>query len=247
MGMVTGYEPLNALKEHGDNIWIVDGPVIKFYGMPFPTRMTVIRLQNGDLVLHSPCALTDDLKVAVSALGKVRHLISPNWIHYAYIHDWAEAFPETVSWASPNVRKRAKKYGSKVVFDRDLSPMAEQEWAGEITQMIVPGSKVHEEVVFFHKASKTLILTDLIENFEPKRVPWWFRPIIRLAGISDPDGQMPRDMRMTFRAGRRQLREAIETMMGWGPEQIIIAHGRWYDKDAVAELRRAFRWALTQD
>lgn len=245
--MATGYEPLNTLMAIGDDIWIVDGPMIKFYGMPFPTRMTVIRLQNGDLMLHSPCALTDDLKMAVSKLGTVKHLISPNWIHYAYIHEWAVAFPKAVSWASPNVRKRAKKYKSDVVFNRDLGAVAEIDWANEVNQMIVPGSKVHEEVVFFHKTSKTLILTDLIENFEPKNVPWWFRPIIRIAGISDPDGQMPRDMRMTFRAGRKQLRGAVETMIGWEPKQIIVAHGRWYDRDGVAELRRAFRWVQMQD
>ncbi|MBL4751695.1 MAG: DUF4336 domain-containing protein [Amylibacter sp.] len=245
--MATGYEPLNTLKEIGKNIWIVDAPVIKFYGMPFTTRMTVMRLQNGDLMLHSPCAICDELKQAVSALGTVKHLISPNWIHYAYIYQWAVAFPDAISWASPNVRKRAEKYQSDVVFDRDLSALAETDWAHEVEQMIVPGSKVHEEVVFFHKASETLILTDLIENFEPKHVPWWFRPIIKLAGISDPDGQMPCDMRMTFRAGRKKLRGAIEAMIGWGPKQIIVAHGRWYDRNAVAELRRAFRWVLTQD
>jgi hypothetical protein len=33
-------------------------------------------------------------------------------------------------------------------------------------------------------------------------------------------------------------------MMAWEPERIIIAHGRWYEGNAVAELRRAFRWVL---
>lgn len=244
MDDLTGYEPLNMLKAIGDDIWIVDGPVIKFYGMPFPTRMTVIRLKNGNLMLHSPCAITDELAQMVSSLGIVKHLISPNWIHYAYIHEWARAFPDAISWASPNVRKRAEKYASDVIFDRDLGLTAEVDWASEVEQMIVPGSKVHEEAVFFHKASKTLILTDLIENFEPKNVPWWFRPIIKLAGIGDPDGQMPRDMRMTFRGGRKQLRAAIETMIGWNPERVIVSHGRWYKADAVRELQRAFRWVL---
>jgi hypothetical protein len=33
-------------------------------------------------------------------------------------------------------------------------------------------------------------------------------------------------------------------MLDWDPERIIIAHGRWYDRDGGAELRRAFRWIL---
>jgi hypothetical protein len=55
---------------------------------------------------------------------------------------------------------------------------------------------------------------------------------------------MPRDMRLTFRNQKRELKAAVETMIAWNPERIIIAHGQWYDKDAAAELRRAFRWVL---
>lgn len=242
--MAGTYEPLNTLKPLGENIWLVDGPRISFYGMPFPTRMTVIRLVNGDLLLHSPSAYSPELAAGLRELGTIRHLISPNWIHYAYIADWADACPGSISWASPNVGKRALKKGNRVQFDHDLGETAEVAWRDEVDQLIVHGSKIHTEVVFFHRASKTLILTDLIENFEPKKVPFWFRPIAKIANIADPDGQMPRDMRMTFRKGRDQLRRAVETMIGWGPDRIILAHGRWYEENAEAELRRAFRFVL---
>lgn len=33
-------------------------------------------------------------------------------------------------------------------------------------------------------------------------------------------------------------------MIAWTPDRIVLAHGRCYDKDAGAELRRAFRWVL---
>jgi hypothetical protein len=55
---------------------------------------------------------------------------------------------------------------------------------------------------------------------------------------------MPRDMRLSFAKNKRQLREAVDTMIAWKPERIIMAHGRWYDRDGAAELRRAFRWLL---
>ena len=47
---------------------------------------------------------------------------------------------------------------------------------------------------------------------------------------------------MTFLGHRRELRRAVATMLGWRPERVIIAHGRWYPENGVAELRRAFRW-----
>ena len=241
---MAGYEPLNTLKPVTENIWVVDGPTIKFYGAPFSTRMTVVRLDNGDIWLHSPTQICDSLKSEIGALGPIRHLIAPNWIHYAHIRDWQAAFPDARAYAAPGVAKRAKKHGMHIRFDENLTQTPPAAWAGQIEQMIVEGSKVHREEVFFHKLSKTLILTDLIENFEPEKLGWFLRILTKWGGIQDPDGQMPRDMRMTFSRHHDQLRESVQRMIDWGPERIILAHGRWYDKGAVAELKRAFRWVL---
>lgn len=241
---MTGYEPLNTLKPVAPDVWVIDGPAIRFYGLPFSTRATVVRLENGDLWVHSPTYLSDELADELRALGPVRHLVAPNWIHYAYVAEWQAAFGGTVSWAAPGVAARAAKHGMALRFDHDLGPEAEAPWRGQIKQIIVEGSPVHREAVFFHSATKTLILTDLIENFEPGKMPWWLRPLLRLAGITDPDGQMPRDMRATFRGHKDQLRAAVERMIAWAPERIILAHGRWYKAGGVDELRRAFRFVL---
>ncbi len=101
------------------------------------------------------------------------------------------------------------------------------------------------EVVFFHRASRTLILTDLIENFEPGRFSKrWLRLACQWAGCCDPDGKAPVDLRSTFLRHRDSVRSAVQTMLEWQPERVILAHGRWYPDNAIAELKRAFRWAL---
>lgn len=240
--MATGYEPLNTLKPVDEGLWVIDGPAIRFYGMPFSTRACVVRLANGDIWVHSPTWLSDGLRDEVAALGPVAHLVAPNWIHYAYVPEWQAAFPDALAWAAPGVAKRAAKKGMAIRFDADLGERAEAPWAGEIEQMIVEGSPIHREVVFFHVASKTLILTDLIENFEAHKLPWWMRLLTRVAGIADPDGKMPPDMKASFAGHRDQLRAAVERMIAWGPERVILAHGRWYERDGVAELKRAFRF-----
>ena len=241
---MTGYDPLNTLKPIAENIWVVDGPSIKFYGASFSTRMTVLRLENGDIWLHSPTKICDSLKAEISALGPVCHLIAPNWIHYAYISEWQKAFGKARAYAAPGVVKRAKKHGMRLQFNEDLTQNAPESWAGQIDQMIVEGSKIHREAVFFHKVSKTLILTDLIENFEPDKLGWIQRILTKWGGIQDPNGQMPRDMRLTFSKHLDLLRASIQRMIDWEPERIILAHGRWYDRDGVAELKRAFKWVL---
>ena len=236
----TGYEPLYTLKPVADDVWIVDGGWIRFYGLPFPTRMTIVRMTDGGIWVHSPIADRDGLGEAVAQLGPVRHLIAPNWIHYAWLPDWQRRFPQARTWGSPGVVARAASRGVDLHLDETLADQAPAGWAGQIDQRLAD-SGYHREVVFFHRASRTLILTDLIENFEPGKMPFWSRPLIRLGGVCDPDGRMPRDMALSFRKRPGHLREVVETLVAWAPERVILAHGRWYDRDGTSELRRAFR------
>ncbi|SLN12599.1 hypothetical protein PEL8287_00421 [Roseovarius litorisediminis] len=240
---ITGYEPLNTLKPVAKDIWLIDGPALRFMGLPFSTRATVVRLENGDLWVHSPTKLTDALAEELKVYGPVRHLIAPNWIHYAHLGDWQEAYPEAVAWVAPGVVERAAKKGLEFCADHDLGDEPETPWAGQLRQMIVKGSKIHREVVFLHQASDTLILTDLIESFETAKLPVWMRPLVWIAGIDDSDGKMPPDMRWSFR-DKKALADSVEEIISWRPKRIILAHGRWYKHSAVAELERAFERLL---
>ena len=239
------YAPLMVLKPFGDDIWIVDGPEIRmdwlFTSIPFPTRMTIVRLPDDGLWVHSPTVNDAALMDAVAALGPVRFLIAPNSIHYWWVPDWKERFLEAEVFAVPGLAETAKRPLPEHRVLRDAGP---SEWSGAIDQVLVPGSVV-TEADFLHRASRTLILTDMIENFEPKRVKSrWLRMAMRLSGPLDPDGKMPIDLRLTFRRHKAEVRRAVRTMLDWRPESIILAHGRCYAENGPAEFRRALRWAL---
>ncbi len=243
------YEPLNTLKKVAENIWIADGEIIKMnvfsVGIPFSTRMTVVKLKDGTLWCHSPIKSTPALLEEIDQLGEVRHLVSPNKIHYAYIGEWQKHYPNAIAWASPGVEDRAASQNMEVSFDFALENEPPSGWRNEIDQLLFQGGRVVQEVVFFHKSSRTLILADLIENFEPKRTDnrFW-RAVYRLAGIADPDGKMPIDYRMSFFGRKDQARESLRQILAWAPEKTILAHGRWYKENGTQELKRAFRWLL---
>jgi hypothetical protein len=240
------YTPLNTLKPVAADIWIVDGPVVAMAAlglrMPFPTRMTVVRLPDGGLWCHSPIAPDAALFEAIDALGPVRHLVSPNQLHYAHIAAWKRRYPQATAWASPGVRERAASQRIEVQFDADLDDAAPADWAGSIEQLCFRGSRVMQEFVFLHRASATLILADLIENFEPARLGGAMRWLARVGGVRDPDGKAPWDLRLTYLGRKRQARACLARMLAWQPQRVLLAHGRWYADDAMAELRRAFRW-----
>lgn len=240
------YRPINTPKPVCPNLWIVDGPTIRFGfpwpKLPFPTRMTLLRI-GGDLFVHSPTSLTGELRSAVEAIGRPRWVVAPNRIHYWWLPDWHAAFADAEVYLAPRVREQ-DRHGRIDFETRSLDRPDGYPWDDTLATLPVAGSFM-TEVVFFHCASRTLILADLIENFEAAKADGRFmRILLRIGGVLDPDGQMPRDLRLTFRGKKAELRAAVRTMLGWTPERIILAQGRWYRQDGTAELRRAFRWLL---
>ncbi|MGO9134551.1 MAG: DUF4336 domain-containing protein [Methylovirgula sp.] len=239
------YAPIDTLKPFAEELWIVDGPEIgmHYLGMtlPFPTRMTVVRLPSEDLWIHSPIHWNDALGGAIDELGPVCHLVAPNTLHYWYLPDWQARYPKARTYGAPDLTKRARR---PITIDETLSEVAPLAWMEQFAQCLVPGSLL-TEVDFFHFPSRTLILTDLIENFEPNRVrnPL-LRWVMKVFGAADPDGKAPLDMQWSFRPYRRDVRAAVERMIEWMPEKIVIAHGRCYESEGVRELQRAFRWVL---
>jgi hypothetical protein len=246
--VVELYLPINTLKPVGEDLWVVDGPIVRmsFHGIsePFPTRMVVVRLAGGNLFMWSPTDPDEGLRKEIDALGPVGHLVSPNKLHYVHICAWKKAYPAATAWASPGVRKRAASRGAEeVCFDRDLVEEPEEAWRGDLDQLIFRGSRFMEEVIFFHRKTRTLILADYIENFEVEKVGGFFYAcMLRLAGVADPDGKAPIAARLTFLGRKEEARASLEQMVAWQPEKVIMAHGRPYYRDGTAELRRAFRW-----
>ena len=205
--------------------------------------MTVIRLGAGDLFIHSPTPLTRSLKAEIERAGKVRFIVGPNRIHYWWIPEWQAAFPQADVYLAPRIREQAR---GRIAFDSlALERAAGYPWDGEIATLPVVGGFM-TEVEFFHRASRTLVLTDLIENFEPEKIGSLFlRLLMWIGGVTPPHGGLPRDLRLTFTwRHRRELRAAVETMIAWNPERIVIAHGKWHQTNGAEELRRAFPWLL---
>lgn len=100
-----------------------------------------------------------------------------------------------------------------------------------------------QEVDFFHKESRTLILTDMIENFEVDKMDSCFLKILmKLAWNAYPNGKTPLDFRMTFLWNKKLARESFEKIIAWKPEKVILAHWRCYLENAEKELKRAFSW-----
>lgn len=222
-------------------IWIGEGPIVSFHGFAYPTRMVVVRLADGGLWVWSPIALSDPVRGALDALGPVAHLVSPNKLHHLALADWHAAYPAAALWGPRSCLVRHRHIAFTGALD-DGPPAA---WQAAFEQERFAGSWAMDEMVFFHTASRTVILADLIEalddGFLHRHWAGWQLPIAGWGGIRAEDPHAPIDWRMTFWR-RGEARAARARMLGWGSERVIMAHGVWQASGGQAYLSRAFAW-----
>jgi len=225
----------------GDSIWLAEGAVVSFYGFPYPTRMVIVRLQGGDLWIWSPIGLSANLRRQVDALGRVTHLVSPNRIHHLYLQDWRASYPAAKIWGpASTIRKRRD-----LQFQAALTDAAPAEWSSDIDQFWFRGSPALDEIVFFHRSSRTAILADLSENFSAAflQAHWapWQQSIAKFWKIVEPYGLAPLELRVSW-LRRASAREARDRLLACDPAQVVMAHGEWQKSDGRAYLARVFAW-----
>jgi len=237
------YPPLDVPKPVAPDLWIVDsGPMRAMGVIPIPVRMTVVRLKDGGLLLHSPTRHTAGLQAALEGFGPIRHLVAPNIVHWTFLKEWQDRLPDAVTWAAPGLRDRRAVKRSGVRLDRDLDEGPLPGWPGDLDRIAVPGGGRFCEVALLHRRSRTLILVDLVQSFEPGKLPLPLRPFARIAGILGPEGKAPPYLRAIVKLGGGKAREAGRQLVATRPERVIFAHGRWFDHDAAARLERSLRW-----
>ncbi len=221
-------------------IWLCAYP-IKYAGTRFDARMTVIRLRGGKLMLHSPCEISEPLKRALAGLGDVAYIVAPGTYHYMYVPSAQAAFPGAETFICPGIER--KRPGLK--FDSLLGDTAPEAWAEEMDQVLVRGNSWIWEVAFFHRATKTLILTDVVENFTDttSHTNWalklWFKWVFRMWNTPKPAPEYQLGWN-DKEAARASLRRILE----WDFERVIVAHGDPIESNAREIVTKAWEKPL---
>lgn len=229
---------MSSLQPFGERLWIYDGPRVRMMTIPFCTRMTIVEVEPGALWVHSPVSLTPETQREVEALGVVKHIVAPNKIHSLGIEPWKARYPWAEVWVSPRFRERH----AAATFDYVLG-RAVPAWSDAIESLSFEGSDFLDEVVFFHKPSRTLILTDLIQRHDPNEETAFWRFVKGRVGVLGESGGTARDLRLTF-SDRTAARDSAETLLRWNFDRAVIAHGTCITEDAHRIVEQAFDWVL---
>jgi len=225
-----------VLRKLDEDIWVAERPQ-RFWGLEVGARMTVVRLADRSLLLHSPFELDRELRRELDELGTVRYAVAPNRFHHLHAGKVTEAYPEARLWVAPGVADKRPD----LQFVAVLGDEAPDEWKSEVSQHFFRGRPMENEVVFFHHASRTLVMCDLAMNFGP-RSPLVTRALMTVLGGYGHfrPTRLDRWIVKDHPAGRRSL----EQILAWDFDRIVIAHGEVLETGGREALRAGYAWLL---
>lgn len=225
-----------TLSAFADDIWTAQAP-IRFAGAWFPHTMTVVRLQNGEVLLHSPCKPSAVLDDQVNALGNVAHVVAPNWFHDLYLAAYRAAYPGAMFWGPPLLRRLR---GASLI-DRALCSQDPPPWFAELSFVSLSGLLTMDERVFFHKRSRTLIVADFFMNLHStEQTQFWTRFTRRLAGVESRLAVFP-FLHWVGAPGKSRLRRPAAQIIEWNADRLIVGHGNSILRNAQEPIREALQ------
>ncbi len=226
--------PDAPLTRLADGVWVESAPV-SILGTKLTSAMTVLRLADGSLLLHSPVALTPERRAAVASLGTVTHLYAPNLFHHVHIGDWASAFPSARVHAPRGLTKKRPD----LRIDRVHGATPEPAFENAIDELSVEGFRLREGVLFYRPA-RTLIVADLVHNVGAEHTGWTkfytstmgFYDRVALSSV----------IRWTAFSDRAAARRSIDAFLDLPFERIVVGHGAPVVTEAHDALRNAYAW-----
>ena len=224
------------------NIWLLDYPV-RFGGMDLFGRTTIIRLENGDLIVHDPCKIDDSTKAKIDEIGIVKYIIAPGSYHHLFVADFQKKYPDAETFLCPGLERKRPD----IKFEWVLGNKPDHRWEDDIDQVLVQGTKHIWEVAFFHKPSRTLILVDLLENIGDDYgheagllLRFWWKGIFRM--WNNPKAAPEYQMGW---GNRGIVKISLNKILSWDARRVIIAHGENIEEHVRETLARAWERVLS--
>jgi hypothetical protein len=225
-----------TLRSLAPDLWVAEQP-LRFLGLEVGTRMTVARLPGGRLWLHSPIERSRALAAEVEEHGEPAFVVAPNRLHHLYASEWRTAYPASQLYAAPGLDAKRPDLAIDAVLG-DAPPPA---WSDVLDQALVGGYPFANEVVFFHRPSRTLIASDLFFHVgEEAALPT--RLAFRAMGAYGRPATTPLE-RLLIR-DRAAFRRSLDRILGWPIERVVMAHGSVIETGGRAAVAEAYAWLL---
>jgi hypothetical protein len=214
------------------DLWIAPRPLRVLGLLDIGTCMSVVRLPDGGVFLHSPVPADDATRAAVDAIGPLRAIVAPNRVHHFFAGAWKQAYPQARLLGAPGLAAKRKD----LCFDAELGDGADVSYAGTLDQLVVRGAPYMSEVAFLHRPSRTLLLTDLAFHPTPasrRGARIWGK--LSRTGAFGPNAVV----RLCIR-DRGAFRASLDRVLAWDFDRVTVTHGEPLETGGRDALRRAY-------
>ncbi len=223
-------------------VWRLRSPCAPDLKPWIETYATVVRRDDGTVVVFNPGPMSPGAIAELRALGRVTHLVTPTKFHNQFIEEAARALPEAKNIGCPGHRENPPSRG--IAFDALLSDEAPL-FPDDFKQKAILGTELGE-VVFCHRPSRTLIAHDLMlgnrrgaadVSFEARFFAFAF-------GLHDRVGFPCYHPLLWLNHGK--MKASMREVLSWEFDRYALCHGGWdtIAEDARAELERSLQWYL---
>jgi hypothetical protein len=216
-----------------DRIWTLNRPVW-FGGARLRARTTVLRLDDGGLLVHSPAPPTHAMAEELRALGQVRWLVVPNCFHHLGAPAAAARFPEAKVVGPDSALKRNKD----LKVDVDIKSSQFGALVPELESLPLEGVPFLDETVLYHRPTQTLQGADVVLCAHAED-HWTLRFAGRVFGCHERV-RVPPDVRRKIRDKAAAAR-SIHAMLRRPARRLIVGHADVIDEGCHDRLAGAWR------
>lgn len=227
-----------------ENLWTVTQP-FRYLGLEVGTRMTVVRLSQGELILISPIQLQTDDGAILNALGTVGHLIAPNQFHHLYLGQAQSLYPDAMVWGVDGLAEKRPDLKLDRLLNQTGSFGDELDYLPfEGFGALLPrGICLAHETVFWHRPSRSLILTDTSFHFD-EAYPWVTQLATRVLGSYNV--LKPSYFEKWGSRDKAKVKASVQKVLAWDFDRVIPAHGSIVETDGKAQFKAGFEWFLEE-
>ena len=208
-------------------------------GRDFGAVMTIIRMSSGGLFIHSPFPPNEILERQITGLGPVEVVISPNNFYPRDLEDFLERVPGCQFFCPERSGQRSKVFRRASVTIRHLSPFGTTPWDADLEHLQISGMPFVDEYVFYHKASNTLIASNLISH-PASSARKSARIINYILGLNDKNPGQTRLFRSCIR-DKAEYNLAVGRLQEWDFDKVVVSHGRIIEDRATTLVPRLLR------
>ena len=217
-------------RQLSDDVAVMSFPW-RTLGIDFKRNVTLLRLSDGRVVIHSTAPFTAENIAAIRRFGEPAWLVEATLMHDTFAKEGRAAFRD-LPYLAPNGFTKVSG-----IWTESLHPPP-SDWKGEIDVWRIDGMRMNEHALFHHR-SRMLVVADLFFSLPAKTRGWprffarHFMRLPRLFGISAFFRLMIND--------RPAFERSVNALMQSDFEKLIVAHWKPLETDAKPAVKRALR------